>query len=376
MPLISKKDKDALFLKAKHELGWPKRPIDKMIDNSMMVSYLEMAIEDYSACVNDWLIRQNFVNLEGKNASETDFLADFTYKSNDYIRSFEYAYSKQVGLGTNAPAAKGWELKRDYMVLSAHTQTYIIPKNRSINQILWHTPSEVGLGTLDPFMMGGFAGGVFPGGFGMMTRPGIFQNFNYSSLLSAQDFRMKQRMLQSTLTYKITGLATGEKILTLYPVPGSMAEISSIWGKHYAGTKVFYFYYETNPKNEKKCKAENPDVILLPSDVKVDVLIWNRMNSVAQQMVRDLFIARVKMGVGNIGGWATGELGAGEAKKTLDYRHWLDDGKELKQATLDKLEKTLDALTQVNLTDQRARIAENVNKAAQYQPFRTPIIPI
>jgi hypothetical protein len=344
----------------------------------MMVSYLEMAIEDYSAYVNDWLIRQQWVALEGKNITDTDFLAAFTYKSNDYMRSFEYAYSKQVGLGTNAPAAKGWELKRDYVVISAHTQNYVIPKGREINEVIWHTPSEAGLGAIDPYAWGGAGFGGVMGGmsFGMAGRPAAYVQPIYSSLLASQDMRMKQRVLQSTLTYKVTGLATGEKILSLYPIPGSYAEISNLWGKTYAGTHVYYYYYETNPKNEKKCKMDNPDVVLLPSDVPVETLVWSRMNSIAQQMVRDLFIARLKMGVGGVAGFYSGVLGAGEAKQTLDYRHLLDEGKDLKTATLDKLKATLDALRQVNLTDERARIAENINKAASFQPFRTPIIPI
>ena len=125
MALITVADKNKLYLHVKHELGFPLRPFE--IEDEMMDSYLEMVVEDYSALVNNWLIQQQWVGLEGLNKEASDFLSAFTTKSNNYMESFTYAYSKQVGLGTNAPAATGWELKRDYIVTSANTQHYIIP---------------------------------------------------------------------------------------------------------------------------------------------------------------------------------------------------------------------------------------------------------
>src|SRR6056297_816200 len=110
MALISVADRNKLYLKVKHELGFLLRPFE--IKDEMMDAYLEMVIEDYSSLVNDWLIHQQWIGLEGIGKETGDFLAAFTTKSNSYMESFTYAYSKQVGLGTNAPAAHGWELKR------------------------------------------------------------------------------------------------------------------------------------------------------------------------------------------------------------------------------------------------------------------------
>ena len=110
MALITTVDKNKLYLKVKHELGFPLRPFE--IKDEMMDSYLEMVIEDYSAVVNNWLIHQQWVSLEGLSTENSDFLSAFTIKSTDYMESFTFAYSKQVGLGTNAPAAPGWELRR------------------------------------------------------------------------------------------------------------------------------------------------------------------------------------------------------------------------------------------------------------------------
>jgi hypothetical protein len=376
MSLISTKERNKLFLKVKHTLGYPINKFE--LTDDMMDTYLEIAIEDYSSIVNEWLIHQKWVNLEGLDTNNSDFLSAFTTKSNDYMKSFTFAYSKQVGLGTNAPAAQGWELKQDFIETVADSQYYVIPAGREINEVLWETPPSINTGgnMIDPFGLSAAApGGML--GFGLHGRGSMYVQPVYNMLLGAQDRRMKQKVLQSQLTYRITGLESGEKLLHLYPPPGSRYEISGRWGKHYAGRRVYYWYYETKNEAERdRCLEENSDIVRLPSDPPIDVLRWEKMNSVAQQQVRDLFISNVKMAIGSIRGMFSGDLSLGEKQLQMDYRHLLDSGKELKTDTIKKITEQLDKLTQSNLVKERAEIAENINKERSYQPFRTPIVPI
>ena len=373
--LITVKERNKLFLKVKHALGFPFTKFE--LTDDIMESYLEMAIEDYSSIVNEWLIHQNWINLEGLDTNNSDFLSAFTTKSNDYMKSFTYAYSKQVGLGTNAPGAHGWELKRDYIETREDTQHYIIPAGREVNEVLWETPPAIRGGGADPFALTAAAPGGGVMGFGYQGRPAMFVQPTYSMLLGAQDRRMKQKVLQSTLTYRITGLETGEKVLHLYPPPGSRYEIAGRWGKRYAGRRVFYWYYDTKNEAERdKCLEENSDVVRLPSDPPLSVIKWEKLNNVAQQQVRDLLIAKAKMGIGSIRGMFSGDLSVGDKQLTMDYRFLLDSGKELREEVQKKITDQLTNLSQVNLTEERAKIAENINKERGYQPFRTPIIPI
>jgi len=373
MALITTVDKNKLFLHVKHTLGYPLRPFE--IKDEMMDSYLEMVIEDYSSLVNNWLIQQQWIGLEGLSKENSDFLAAFTAKPNTYMESFTYAYSKQVGLGTNAPALSGWELKRDFIITQANTQHYIIPAGREVNEVLWETPPEIDGGLVDPFALNAWSPGMV--GWSYLGRPAMYVQPTYSTLLSAQDRRMKQRVLQSILTYRITGLASGEKILHLYPIPGSRDEIQGIWGKHYAGRKVWYWYYDTNKATDRdKCLEENSDIVKLPSDPPTKVLEWSKMNDVAHQQIRNLLIAQVKIVIGGIRGFYTGELGVTEKQLTMDYRHLLEEGTKLKEDTEKILLDQLEKLRQVNLTEERAKIAENVNKSMGYQPPMYPIIAI
>lgn len=369
MNLIQKKDKEKLYKHVLHEMGYPVRPIE--VDEKMLDSYLEMVIEDYSSYVNEWLIQQQWVGLQGMEIDENTFFDAFTTKSNDFMKSFTYAYSKQVGLGTNSPAAAGWELKRDYIITSGNTQHYLIPAGREVNEVLWETPPEIDRGMLDPFSMSNWGAGQF--GWSYLGRPAMYVQPTYSMLLGAQDRRMKQRVLQSELTYRITGLEDGRKILHLYPIPGGRNEIRGRWGKHYAGRKVWYFYYETN-KNRKKCLKQNSDVVKLPSDVPIETMTWAKLNSVARQQIRDLLIAKTKIVIGGIRGFYSGNVGVAQKEVALDYRHLLDEGEKLKEETKSKIIDTLNKLSLRQLTEDRAAIAENVNKERGYQPIMFPIM--
>lgn len=372
MALITTVDKNKLYLHVKHELGYPLRPFE--IKDEMMDSYLEMVVEDYSSILNNWLITQQWIGLEGLSKENGDFLAAYTTKSNSYMESFTYAYSRQVGLGTNAPAATGWELKRDFIITTANTQHYIIPAGREVNEVLWETPPEIDGGLIDPFALNAWSPGMM--GWSYLGRPAMYVQPTFSTLLSAQDRRMKQRVLQSILTYRITGLASGEKLLHLYPIPGSRDEIANAWGKHYAGRKVWYWYYDVNDMGRDKCLEENSDVVRLPSDAPTKILEWGKMNDVARQQVRNLLIAKVKMVIGGIRGFYSGELGVTEKQLTMDYRHLLEEGTKLKDDTEKLILDQLDKLSQENMTKIRAEIAENVNKERGYQPPMYPIIAI
>lgn len=370
MGLLSTAERNKLTKQVKYSLGFPQRAFE--LTEEQMDAFIEMALEDYSSYVNEWLIQQQWVGLQGMEIEGTDFFSAFATKSNDFMRSFTYAYSRQVGMGTNAPAAPGWELKRDFIVTSADTQHYIIPAGREVNEILWETPPSIDQGLVDPFALSNWTAGQF--GWSYLGRPAMYIQPTFSLLLAAQDRRMKERVLQSELTYRITGMEDGTKLLHLYPIPGGRNEIRNRWGKHYAGRKVWYFYYDTTSADRDKCLSDNEDVIKLPSDAPMDVLKYEKLNSVARQQFRDLLIARAMMTIGRIRGFFSGEVGSTEKQLTMDYRLIYDDGVTLRDQTKEKIFDTLNKLSLRQLTEDRAAIAENVNRERGFQPPMWPIM--
>jgi hypothetical protein len=370
MPQISKLDKQKLYLQVKHEMGYPQRPFE--LKEEQMDSFYEMAIEDYSSYVNQWLIEQQWVNLQGLQVDSANFIDAYTNKNNDFMRSFTYAYSKQVGLGMNAPSGDTWHLKKDFIVVSADTQVYSIPAGRELNEVLWTTPPQIDAGQIDPFAVSNWGAGSM--GWSYLGRPASYMQPTYSLLLSAQDRHTKKRILQSELTYRVTGGPNGTKLLYLYPIPGTRSEITNGWGKHFEGSKVWYFYYDTNNKGRKKCLEQNSDIIKLPSDAPIDTLKWSKLNSVARTNIRDLLIAKCKIVMGGMRGFYSGSVGGTTKDLTLDYRHLIDEGTALKEQVRTTILESLNKLSLVQLTRDRAEIASNVNKERGFQPVMSPIV--
>jgi hypothetical protein len=132
--IINEQEKQKIFRQITHRLGAPIRKVE--LTEEQMCSLLEIAIEDHSSYINDWLIESQWSSLYGANLNTTDLSKAFTTRSQDYEQSFTYAYSKIVGLQATGP----WELKKDYITVESGKQVYTIPAGREINEVLWLTP--------------------------------------------------------------------------------------------------------------------------------------------------------------------------------------------------------------------------------------------
>ena len=119
--IIDESEKQKVFRQVKHRLGAPLRKIE--LDDEQLCTLLEIAIEDHSSYINEWLIETQWSSLDGLNINTADLANALTTRSLGYEDSFTYAYSKIVGLQARGP----WELKQDYVVLQNGQQVYQIP---------------------------------------------------------------------------------------------------------------------------------------------------------------------------------------------------------------------------------------------------------
>ncbi|MFW5848089.1 MAG: hypothetical protein ACOCVF_04165, partial [bacterium] len=358
--VISKKERQELYTKIKHQLGYPIRTFE--IKDEMLDSYLEIAIENYSEYINNWLLEQQWNVLQDLELDNVNLTFALTTKTLDFEKSFSYAYSKQVGLGANGPSE--WELKMDYITVSANTQVYNIPAGREVNEVLWYTPPMIDQGIVDPFAITNWGAGTF--GWSYLGKPAQYVQPTYSLLLSAQDRSTKRRILDSILTYRITPGPNGTKNLFLYPVPGSENEIGGKWGKHYEGAKIFYWYYPTTHKNRNKCLELNSDIIKLPSDVPFKNLTWDKLNDISKTRIRKLLLAETKKAIGKVRGFFSGDIEIGNISKTMDYRMLLDEGEREEENVYSELKESLEKITLKNIMADKAEIAENLNRVLQY----------
>jgi hypothetical protein len=375
----SLEEKEKLFQQFRHTMGAPLRDIE--LEDETLCTLLDISIEDYSMYVSEWLIEHQWQSLLGANVDTIDMAFALSVRSQDFVTQYTYAYSKQVGLQARGP----WELKKDYITLESGRQVYQIPAGREINEVLWITPP-----TTDMALFANYAGidYGFGGGYGQLGSTG--GGFNaagaggaggyyiapaYDILLTASDFNLKNRILRSELTYKVTAGPEGTRLLHLMSTPGSKlsfgrgiggATSSSI---NMTGCQVWYHYYETTPENVEQCRLENPDIIIMPNDVPLAKLDYAKFNAPTKTLIRQLFFAEAKRALGRTRGKFGGLIGPPEAQATMDYESLLSEGNEERKAILERLDERLTRLSSTSQLERAANEAENLNKAMKYHPL-------
>lgn len=363
--LISNADKKQLYLQVKTLMGYPIRKYTELTDSTLDVLF-QMSMEDYTAHIQNWLVEQQWGSLQGSEIDGANFVYALTTKTLDWEYSFTHAYTKQIGIGGDGP----WELKKDYITVDGRSQVYPIPAGREINEILWSTPPVIAAGAGSH---GGGAGEWIPGQYGWqyagMDASAVLPAFGM--ILSAQDRLQKRRILMSELSYRITAGPKGTKLLHLYPMPGSHDEMPGRGGRHGEGTRVWYWYYETNNKGRKKCLEQNDDIIKLPDDVPLQQMKWDKVNNIARTRIRKILYAKACMQIGTIRGTFSGEMsGLSDAESIkMDYDMFLTQGKEAMDKVMEEIDASLEKLSNVKMMADRAEIAENLNRVLRQQPM-------
>lgn len=364
--IISPEEKSKLYTQVFHLLGMPVRGVE--LTEEQMDTFLELSLSEYEQYVSDWLIESQWSGLVGLDVDNQSLTRAFTTRSLDYETQYSHSYSKIVGL----QAGGSWELKKDYITLSANTQTYEIPAGRELNELLWFTRAELTDSIVDPFL-GGFGGlgGVGFGGVGGFAQVGAAGSYfllpAFDLLLRMQDRNIKNRLIGGELTYRITAGPNGKKIVHLYNVPGGRFDFGSIKNNNY---KVWYWYYETTDRDT--CLDQNKDIIKLPSDVETEQLTWDMLNKPAQNWVRKYLISFSKEGLARIWGKFSGDLQVPDSQVKLDYSTLLTEAKDEKLKLVEELMARLERLRPEKILERKGAEAENLNKALKYRPMQTP----
>ena len=362
---ISQSERETLYKRVLHLLGAPLRSIE--IEEEQMDSLLEFAIQDYSQYINEWLIESQWTSLYGLNLDEQSLTKAFITRNLDWATQYTYAYSKIVGL----QAGGDWVLEKDYVDLVDGQQIYEIPAGREINELLWFTVAELNGGFIDPFL-GGFGGfgGMGLGGPAGYAQFGVQGNYflmpSFDILLRMQDRNIKQRLIGGELTYRVTALPDGKKALHLYNVPGGTFDFGNIQRNQY---RVWYWYYDTHNKDRNDCLANNPDIVKLPSDIPIDVVTWDELNTPSKTWVRRWFVAYVKETLGRVRGKFSGNLKTPDSELQLEYDSLLTEAKDEKSKLLEELTLRLERLRPDKMMERQALEAENLNKSLQYRAF-------
>jgi len=366
MAIISEPERSQFYQKVRHLLGAPLRSVE--LEDEMMDTLLEYSIDEYSQYVQDWLIESQWTSLYNLNLDTQSLSRAFVTKSLTFEDRYTYAYSKIVGL----QAGGDWEIKKDYIQLVPNQQIYEIPAGREINEVLWFTPS-----TLNNLMfgLGGFAGigtGTGLGGGGGLAQIGNMAGSYYltpvfDTLLRMQEVNIQRRIFAGELTYYITALPGGKKALHLLNTPGGKFDFGNA---ELEKGQVWYWYYDTSQGDRDKCLADNPDIILLPSDVPFNKMSWEKLNNPAQIWVRRWFIAYCKETLARVRGKFSGNLKTPDGDLTMDYAALSTEAKDEKTKLIEELigaEGRLTRLRPEKVMEREAMLAENLNKQLKFR---------
>ena len=366
MAAIPEPERSKIYTRIKHQLGAPLRSVE--LEDEMLDSLMELAIGDYEEYILQWLIDSQWVNLVNLNMNERSVARALVTRTMDFEQQFSYSYSKIVGLQTEGP----WVLKKDYFILSANTQTYEIPAGREVNELLWFSDqlfSAFGLGGIGGFGFGGVGLGANQAGFAQMGNNGsYFMMSGFDYLIRMQEANILSRILGGSLTYRITGLPDGKKLIHLYNTPGGRFNWSNY--SAYVGKAVWYWYYDVEPDSRADCLKNNPDIIKLPTDVPIEELTWTDLNVPGQQWVRRWFTAYCKETLARVRGKYSGNLKTPDSEITMDYQSLLTEAKDEKSKLIEELigaEGWLTRMRPEKVMEREALIAENLNKQMKFR---------
>lgn len=392
--MVIDSEKQKLFDMVMVSLGAPIRPIQLTTDQ--LCTLLEMSIEDYSAIVQFWVLENQWINIWGRPLNGTDFAYALSVKGLSVVHDYSAWYSKNVGLQSSS---NQFELKKDYITIEKGKQSYIVPKGREIHKVLYINPpsilpaqAAIGGGYLDGGLgiSGiGSAGGFGGFGYGAMGMGSGFLYPLYDVLLSATDLNMKQRTIHSDLTYTVTALESGEKLIHLMSTPGSPFggyttngssyynnfNTNNSWIDRLYGCTVYYHYYDVgdNADDADLCRKQNPDVLLTPDQVPLNKLDYNQFNDATKTLVRQLLIAEAKKLVGIIRGTNSGKISIPDSELILDYQMLLQQGEkekdDIKQMLLDRLNK----MRPEEMMKRQAELANAQAEILKHQAFQVPI---
>ena len=376
MTRVTEEVKD-LFRQVRTIIGGGVRTVE--LTDKTLCDLLEVCVGDYAERVYSFLIETQWMSLQGKNISRTDFAYALSTRTFDMSKDYSYWFSKNVGLQQEGP----WELKKDFFTIEQGKQVYMIPSGRTINKVMYVNPpvSQAALfanyGGIDIGFGGGYAqlgGGAYGPVGGFYTAPAADVAY------LATDIQYKNRLLRSDLVYKVTAGPQGTRLIHLISTPGSKFSFGFMGGVNggigLVGCEVWYTYYDTNSKDEEdECTLANiNDVILTPDQVPLAKMDYNYLNEPTKVIIRQLLVAKAKETIGLIRGTFSGKVHIPQAELQMDYQMLISQGQQEYQKTMENLEKRLERLSPANVLENNAKVMQQTIELQKGTPLGIYVI--
>lgn len=380
---MSQSEQTALLNRIRRKLGSPVVSTELMDEN--IIECICESIEEYSAYINNWVLQNRLGEMLGMS-SEVDFTMKYVSNSLYFEKTFTKSIAEQAGLGADATRP----LILASITLSSGTQHYEIQAGRSVNSILWYTPSFINLYGLDPFANTNIAFSEFGASFAGHTLYHVMPVFD--TIMTAQAAELRNRVRGSEYSYILRPGQNGKKILSLYPIPNINTGSCGTGIGGGAGTMpiLFYYYYDqpnyygnpdyinnnANPGYTGNSYTQNIDgyqgngLVSSPGDAQLHFISYSQLNSMSQTWVKKYAQALAKelLGLG-IRGKFSGNLPIPDAELTLNSDQLISTSREDKVILKEELKAQLDALNYDAIMERRSKVQEEINKALGYGPM-------
>ena len=365
-----------MFQQVRVSLGAPIRAVE--LEDDQLCTLLDICMADYAERVGNWKIDTQWITLYGKTINAKDIAFALSTRTLDMTKDYSYWFSKQVGLQQEGP----WELKKDFITIEKGKQVYVIPAGRVINKVMYVNPSTTqaalfaNYGGIDIGFGGGYAqlgGGAYGPVGGFYTAPAA--DVAYLST----DITYKNRLLRSDLVYKVTAGPDGTHLLHLMSTPGSKLTFGMSNGTagslSLIGCEVWYTYYDASNGDEDECMRAHADTVLLsPDQVPLSKLDYAFLNDPTKAIIRQLLVAKAKITLGWVRGKFQGKVNIPQAEMAMEYQMLFQQGNEEWKATMDRLDKRLEALKPVNILKEHAELMQQTHEIQKLTPLGIYVI--
>lgn len=325
------------------------------------------ALKDYMYEINTWTIRNNFANVVGlPGAAATNFTNKFILDNQMLAQRLSDWFAAMARVGGKI----GW--KKDYIKLQAGKQIYDLavdsgtpytPGTRRIHTVMWYAkPEMVGTGFNGDFFTGNLFAFDFQGGLSYGGNTLSYLGNIFDAVLIMQSLELRNKVLRSPFYYNISG-----DIVELTPLPGGSQAGITIPDNAY----VFYYYFDeadfTGLNSTEQ--SETNELISNPTQVKLDVLPYSKLNSTAKNWIDNYIVALAKYALASkfrmIRAIASP---TSEYTVEFDFQSFLQEAKEERDALKDQIRLELEKLDNDKMLERKASAQQSANQINKSSP--------
>ena len=357
-------DSDADFLSdsvkfakfAASRLGYP--IMDVELQCGQFYIAFESAVMEYSAEVNQFVIKENMINLQGLPLTN-NLTHKLVLPQLGRLIKLSEAYANEVHLGKNVI------IHRSSIDIKSEVQRYnvmdwILPEHKDDNIIItkvFHNRIPAVTRFYDPFAGTGMQNynamnGEF-GWAGMSPGTEFVMMPLHGDLLRTQAIEISDMVRRSSYGFEISG-----NEIIIQPIPKSDHKC--------------FFEYRT--EKEKYNYEENiqTDVISDMSNAPFDNMVYTAINSIGRSWIREYALALCKEMLGLIRG-KFGSVNIPGDETTLDGDALRSEASAQKDLLITQLREILDQISRKNLLEQQKEEVETVQQTMKSIPFYVPI---